>query len=304
MAVQSATDAQFGVIEGRAPASGSPGRSLGHSVATQWNRALRRLAHGKGVLERRRFRPLRRTFYDDLWKDAAAAVGARLSVLPNGLVRIARGDLATFVDGSDLMIDSAIMTRVLANKALTYELMAAKNLPLPPHRVYGLDCLDRAEAFMRSAAGPVVVKPADGTGGGHGVTTGITTIAGLRTASRHAASFHRQLLVERQLEGASFRLLYLDGAFIDAVRRDSPVLVGDGRSTLRKLIDDENRRRRECRPIVALSPLTVDAECRNTLAAAEVLAYQPNVWDTNNPAAVGVPPPATPALPSVRSPIS
>jgi prepilin-type N-terminal cleavage/methylation domain-containing protein/prepilin-type processing-associated H-X9-DG protein len=33
----------------------------------------------------------------------------------------------------------------------------------------------------------------------------------------------------------------------------------------------------------------------NTLAAAEVKAYQPNMWDTNNPNAPGVAPPANPA---------
>ena len=32
-----------------------------------------------------------------------------------------------------------------------------------------------------------------------------------------------------------------------------------------------------------------------TLGAADVKAYQPNVWDTNNPNTVGVPPPNTPA---------
>lgn len=33
----------------------------------------------------------------------------------------------------------------------------------------------------------------------------------------------------------------------------------------------------------------------NTLAAAEVRAYQPNLWDTGNPSMTGVPPPANPA---------
>lgn len=36
----------------------------------------------------------------------------------------------------------------------------------------------------------------------------------------------------------------------------------------------------------------------NTLAAAEVKAYQPNLWDTNNPSTLGVPPPADAAAAS------
>jgi cyanophycin synthetase len=115
-----------------------------------------------------------------------------------------------------------------------------------------------------------VVKPADGTAGGHGVTTGISSTSALHAASWNAAGLHAansNLLVEEQLTGASFRLLYLDGEFIDAVRRDSPVVVGDGKSTIRQLVNAENTTRRTSRPISALSPLTIDQESRNTLAA-------------------------------------
>lgn len=264
MAVPSAVEA----IAGRDPLRGVVAQMTGPGPSPYWRRALRRTAHLKGALERRRFRALRREFYEILWRDASAGVGARAMVLPNGLVQISRAGLATFVDQSELMLDSAIMTRVLANKALTYELMAARGLPLPAHRLFDVATMERAEKFLAQASGPVVVKPADGTGGGHGVTTGITTIEGIRAASRHAASFNSRLLVEEQLSGASFRLLYLDGEFIDAVRRDSPIVAGNGRSTIRKLVDAENRRRRIQRPISALSPLTIDGECRNTLAGA------------------------------------
>jgi D-alanine-D-alanine ligase-like ATP-grasp enzyme len=86
-------------------------------------------------------------------------------------------------------------------------------------------------------------------------------------AARHAAAFNPELLVEEQLVGASYRLLYLDGEFIDAVRRDSPVVIGDGRSNIRQLVSAENERRRSSDQISALSPLMIDLECRNTLSA-------------------------------------
>jgi len=113
----------------------------------------------------------------------------------------------------------------------------------------------------------VVVKPGEGTGGGRGVTTGIVTSAALKSASRHAAAFHSSLLIEEHLTGSSFRLLFLDGKFLDAVRRDPPILVGDGKSTIKRLANGENQRRRTRRPISALSALIIDRESRNTLAA-------------------------------------
>jgi cyanophycin synthetase len=232
-----------------------------------WLRNRRRLTDVMGIVERRRFRAVRGRFYDRLWREAAAAVGADHSTLPNGLCQITRGKLRTFVDQSDVMLDSAITSRLLLNKALTFDWLAAKGLRVPRRQRFDVGSLELAESFLRDLGGPVVVKPADGTGCGHGVTTQITNRDGLRVAARHAAAFHSELLVEEQLAGGSYRLLYLDGQFIDAVRRDSPAVRGDGRSSIRRLVAAENERRLAGAPITALSPLIIDLECRNTLSA-------------------------------------
>lgn len=243
-----------------------------------WLRNRRRITDVRGIIERRRFDAIRARFYEELWQRAALATGATAQRLSNGLIQITRGSFATFVDRSDIMLDSAIASRLLLDKALTYDWLAGKGLRVPRRAAFSMNSLDRAEAFLAGQAGPVVVKPADGTGCGHGVTTGITSLAGLHAASCHAAAFHPNLLVEEQLTGSSFRLLYLDGEFIDAVRRDSPVVIGDGRSSIRQLALQENDRRREAAPITALSPLMIDRESRNTLAAqGRSPAYVPDV---------------------------
>lgn len=232
-----------------------------------WLRNRRRLTDIMGILARRRFKSVRGRFYDRLWRDAAKAIGADYARLPGGLSQITRGKLTTFVDQSDLMLDSAITSRLLLNKALTFDWLAAKGLRVPRRQRFNMGSLEFADSFLRDQGGPVVVKPADGTGCGHGVTTQIVDRDGLRVAARHAAAFHPELLVEEQLAGDSYRLLYLDGQFIDAVRRDSPAVVGDGRSSIRQLVAAENERRLACEPITALSPLMIDLECRNTLSA-------------------------------------
>ena len=235
-----------------------------------WLRNRRRLTDVRGILERRRFRAIRDQFYGQLWRDAACEVGAEISSLPGGLKQISRGNLRTFVDHSEIMLDSAITSRLLLNKAVTFDMLAAKGLRVPQRQKFGLDSLESAINFLRNNGGPVVVKPADGTGCGHGVTTRITDRYGLVKAARHAAAFHNELLVEEQLVGSSYRLLYLDGEFIDAVRRASPVVTGDGRSNIRQLVSAENERRRFGETITALSPLIIDLECRNTLSARDL----------------------------------
>jgi prepilin-type N-terminal cleavage/methylation domain-containing protein len=48
-------------------------------------------------------------------------------------------------------------------------------------------------------------------------------------------------------------------------------------------------------PNRAFKPADLSDGLSNTIAAAEVKAFQPNVWDTNNPSTLNVAPPATPA---------
>ncbi|TYB82426.1 cyanophycin synthetase [Maritimibacter fusiformis] len=226
---------------------------------------LHRLPDARDILRRRQFEPLRAAFHDRLWREAAAAVGATHSHHSQGLHRIARGRLVTFTRGSDLMLDNAITLTLVTDKQECYRVFAARGLPVPPHRAFDKSDLTSAETFLRESAGPVVVKPNLGTGGGRGVTTGITTRAALRKAIRRAARFGPDLLIEAQIPGASFRLYYLDGRLIDAVRRDPPELTGDGRRSIRQLVAAENHNRLTSTPPTALSPLVVDADMRNWL---------------------------------------
>ena len=237
------------------------------SLLRQWRRQKRRVVNLPAGLARRRLKPVRAKFYSDLWLAAAEDIGGELSIAPNGLTQIRKGDRATFLRQSNLMLDSEIILIVFAIKALHYDLMVRKSLRLPAFQRFTIETLKEAEAFLEAQPGPIVVKPADGTGGGHGVVTGITTPDKLRLAAQHAAGFNPVLLAEQQLTGACFRLVYMNGEFLDAVRRDSPSVTGDGTSTIAKLIKTENKSRENLDQIKALSPLILDQESQNTLSA-------------------------------------
>ena len=230
-----------------------------------WQTNKRRVLNLQAGLARRKLQPVREKFYHDLWATSAQKIGATFEEFPGGLVRISKDGLATFVSESDLMLDSALTLRVFADKSLHYQMMASKALRMPKFLRFTLSTISEAEVFRASQIGPVVVKPADGTGGGRGVITGINSHAKLVAASRHAAGFNRNLLVEEQLTGACFRLLFLNGQFLDAVRRDSPSVVGDGQTNIAKLVRRENAARINLKEISALSPLIIDRESRNTL---------------------------------------
>ncbi|WFL76296.1 hypothetical protein P7228_09825 [Altererythrobacter arenosus] len=235
----------------------------------------RRLLDFQSVLQRRRMLPIRAAFYDNLWRSAASDLGAEVEVARLGLIRIRRDGLVTHVQRSNLPLDDALTSLVISDKLFCYESFLARDLPVPRHAAFTLTELGQAEAFLARIGQAAVVKPLAGTGGGMGVTTGVIDKAGLHRAARYAAGFGPNLLIEEEVSGPSYRLLYLDGQFIDAIRRDPPSVTGDDKHSIGQLVGRENRRRL-APPVTALSPLRIDSDMKNTLARAGLsLAYRP-----------------------------
>lgn len=218
-----------------------------------------------GLIQLLKFRQLRARFYADLWQQTAVNIGAVCRGWDAGFMRIERDGLTTIVHQSTVMLDDQLTLDIMGNKALVYQLMSEKGYAVPDHLVFSVSEFDLCRDFFLSQVGPVVLKPAGGTGGGRGVTTGIRTLKALKKAFRLAARFDSRLIVEEQLEGHSFRLLYIDGRFVDAVRRDAPLIVGDATHTIRQLVAMENVRRLAGDPVTALSPLKIDRDCHNRL---------------------------------------
>lgn len=82
-----------------------------------------------------------------------------------------------------------------------------------------------------------------------------------------SASVHcKDLLIEETVRGSSYRLLFLGGKYIHGIRRDPPTVVGDGRSTVRELIESENQYRlNQGDDIVSLFTVDIDQDCRAAL---------------------------------------
>jgi cyanophycin synthetase len=208
------------------------------------------------------------TPYVDLWRCTAAAVSAEFVALPGGLCELRLGERTTRTWDQLVMLDDPVTLRIAGDKALVHQLLASHGLPVPSYRQFHWSRLDAADAFLRLQRQPCVVKPRNGTGGGAGVTTGVRTARDLALAAAQAAMHGTELLIEAQAPGDSYRLLYLDGTLLDAVRRHLPRVRGDGRSTIAQLIAQENRRRARVAGRAVVDSLPADLDCRWALRAA------------------------------------
>lgn len=203
--------------------------------------------------------------YHALWAAAAAQVGAATSPGPGGTLEVALPSRTVLVRGTHCSVDTPEVLRLAGDKERVAQLLAEQGLPTPHGIVVDLLDLAAADEFLRATPGPCVVKPARDTAAGRGVTTGVRTSRDLRRAAAAAAAAGVRgtvatrtggparriaallaglarvpLLVEHQVPGANYRLLYLDGELVDAIRREPPTVVGDGVRTIARLVADLN----------------------------------------------------------------
>jgi cyanophycin synthetase len=207
----------------------------------------------------------RHEFYRLMWQDAARSVGADIEDLGDAFSVLRRGTAETLVWKDEVMLDHPPTTALAGDKELVVKLLRLQGIPVPDQRAFGRDEVERANEFLQSRPGPFVVKPANGTGGGAGVTCGVMNAEDLWRAWLGATTWDSRILVEPQVSGDEYRLLFLDGELLDVIRRTRPRVHGDGSSTVAELVDAENRRRIDSGGLDVGTPIRIDLDCELAL---------------------------------------
>ncbi|MDJ0948750.1 MAG: acetate--CoA ligase family protein [Alphaproteobacteria bacterium] len=154
-------------------------------------------------------------------------------------------------------------TMLASNKLFAGDLFGANGLPVP-RRIMVTDA-DAAVSAARQIGFPVVVKP-NYQDMGMGVSIGLRTEDDVRAAFEKAGAYG-QALVEEHIRGDDFRLTVIHGRMVAAGQDIAPRVFGDGRSSVRELIEIENRDpRRGDRDYSILTRLKIDQEVISNLA--------------------------------------
>jgi len=208
----------------------------------------------------------RRTFYDKAWRGAAEHIGCAVRALGSDIFEVRCGQHTIRVCLNYTPLDDSVTLRLAGQKPIVYTLLTEAGIPVPKHiAIDGFD-LSAAKRFLAAAKAPIVVKPAYGTGAGSGVTTNITNVVQLMRAMAWSKGFCPSTIVEEQIVGENYRLLYLDGKLIDCIIRRPPTLTGDGVASIRELVRRENALRVKVGMTAAQATLRADLDMKNTLA--------------------------------------
>jgi cyanophycin synthetase len=169
---------------------------------------------------------------------AAVARGIPYRRLTSGsLLQFGWGRRQRRIQAAETDMSGAIAESIAQDKELTKNLLQAAGVPVPTGRPVE-DAEDACRAAAEIAA-PVVIKPRDGNQG-KGVAVNITGRDEILAAYEVAARISSTVLVERYIPGHDFRLLVINDTLVAAARRDPPQVIGDGRHTVRELVDQVN----------------------------------------------------------------
>jgi cyanophycin synthetase len=170
--------------------------------------------------------------------DAAVARGIPYRRLTQGsLVQFGWGSRQRRIQAAETDRSSAIAEAIAQDKELTKKLLDAAGVPVPVGRE--VSDIEDAWRAMAEIASPVVVKPKDGNQG-KGVTVNISTREQLNAAYAAASAISEEVLVEKYIPGSDFRLLVVGNQLVAAARREPPLVIGDGISTVQTLVNQVN----------------------------------------------------------------
>jgi cyanophycin synthetase len=130
-----------------------------------------------------------------------------------------------------------IAVSIASDKEETNNILASIGLPVPRQKL--VRSADDAVAAARRLGYPVVVKPLDANHG-RGVSINLRTPEEVHTAFGKAREHARTVIVETYIEGEDHRMLVVNGELIAVSKRVPGHVVGDGKHTIKELVDIVN----------------------------------------------------------------
>ncbi len=191
---------------------------------------------------------------------AAMRAGIPFVELPDKVIQYGQGHLTSRMLYSMTDATSNIAVHLSRKKHCAAQIMAEAGLPVAAHQLVD------SEATALQAADvigyPVVVKPAD-RDGGKAVSADLRTPEEVANAFGSARAASENVLVEKHVPGRDYRLTVLHGKVIWAIERVPGGIMGDGRASVRDLIEQQNNDpRRRPASHAPLRPVLLDNEAR------------------------------------------
>lgn len=194
---------------------------------------------------------------------AAYAQGIPVMPLPGGIIQYGWGSRGRWFNSSVTDATPAIGVWLAKDKLEAAATLRVAGLPVPEGEA--VQDVEGAVSLAERLGYPVVVKPAD-RDQGIGVYADLRDANAVRDAFSQARERSARIMLQRHVDGETFRITLFRGQCVGAVKRAPAGVTGDGSSTIRALIDRTNADpRRSARRYAVMKPIVIDDEAKRLL---------------------------------------
>lgn len=155
------------------------------------------------------------------------------------LVQLGYGIYQKRIQATTTTNTSVIATELASDKTATKSLLDSMGISVPLGTTVRR-LKDLEDAITDIGGYPVVLKPLDANHG-KGITVDIQDIRTAEAAYDAAREFSSEIIVERYITGLDYRILLINHQVVAVAERVPAHVTGDGRSTIKQLIDLVNR---------------------------------------------------------------
>lgn len=172
---------------------------------------------------------------------------------PN-LLKVKKSDKYFLTFLSKTPLNKSPYNVISAKKSLTRDLLIRQGFPIPKGKV--ITSVNQINELNIDF--PLVVKP-DNQQNSLGVTTNIKTKKDLKQAVLKALDFSFKVIIEKYWYATNYCVLVLENKIIGCTKKSPPRVKGDGKSTIKKLIEKENLSR------INLNKIKIDNDIKTYL---------------------------------------
>lgn len=155
----------------------------------------------------------------------------------HSLVQLGYGVNQKRVQATVASTTSSIAVEIACDKEETKNLLEQAEIPVPKGMI-GYDEDDLRDAIKKIGY-PIVTKPVNGNHG-KGATTNLRNWEDAVKGLAAAKHYGRAVIIEKYITGYDHRILVINYKFIAAAKRTPASVTGNGKSTIRELIDEVN----------------------------------------------------------------
>ncbi len=133
---------------------------------------------------------------------------------------------------------SSIGVEIACDKEDTKYLLEQAEVEVPRGDIIGRE--SSLEEACRYVGYPLVVKPVGGNHG-RGITVNIKNYEDALVAFHAAKNVSPKVIIEKYITGEDYRLLVINNVLVAAAKRSPAHIIGDGKSTIKELVDEVNK---------------------------------------------------------------